>query len=95
MFNSSFSRSNLPFNLNHSHSFPVLCRGTLLLPRRVLPKYICGKNIIGLTENSNSLDVAHTYPYRSFVVFSKEQRFKKNEKKLLARYATTYLNNVT
>ena len=70
----------LPFvapypQLHHSHNFPVPWMGTLSLPRWVLPKYICKRKIISLTESSISLEVAHTYPYRSFVVFKQRTTF--------------------
>ena len=81
--------------LYHSHSFPVPWIGTLSLSRRLPPKYICKRKIIGLTESSISLDVAHTYPYRSFLRLSKEQRFKKNVKKPFAKYTNTELINLT
>ena len=68
--------------LYHSHSFPVPWIGTFLLPRRIPPKYICKRKIIGLTESSIFLDVTRTNPYRSFAVFKgKEHRFKKEREK--------------
>ena len=65
MFNALSSRSALLITISLSQS----------LPRRVPPKYICKRKIIGLTESPIFLDEAHTYPYRSFVVFKYRTTF--------------------
>ena len=43
--------------------------------RRVPPKSICERKVIGFTEGLIFLDVAHTYSYRSFVVFKQRTTF--------------------
>ena len=43
--------------------------------RPVPPKYICERKVIGFTEGLIFLDVAHTYSYRSFVVFKQRTTF--------------------
>ena len=43
--------------------------------RQVPPKSICERKVIGFTEGLIFLDVAHTYSYRSFVVFKQRTTF--------------------